>query len=353
MQILKREHDLWRLRIRSSDDLWVLARICRKGKHFGMLGERRDQTTGGIEGGRAKAAERKRMWILLYIENTEYQSFSDTLRVHGIIEEAKVDKGSHHTHLVGAGDEIELRSVAGFPTEDQRLLDDAVAAGGKPRIAIAAVESDEVTLYEVANHGIREVHQWTMRGGGKYVGQTNSDVRTSFLRNLGKDIDLQLGDDVPLILGGPGLARDQLMQLMRAEGVSRPISSVATSIGGRPAANEVLAEGLAENIMSGHSLVKEIGLLEQVWRRMGTDGAVAYGEAELVLAMQQGAIEMLLITADLLRHEEASIGGRKWPDWLAELDAIGAEWLQCSTEHDSGAQLESFGGAVALLRFKV
>jgi protein pelota len=192
-----------------------------------------------------------------------------------------------------------------------------------------------------------------MRGGGKYISQANDDVRTSFLHNLGKDIDLQLADEVPLILGGPGLARDQLLELMRADGVSRPISSVATSIGGRAAANEVLAEGLADNIMSGHSLVKEIGLLEQVWRRMGTDGAVAYGEAELVLAMQQGAIEILLITADLLREDDASIGGRAWPDWLDELDDIGARWLQCSTEHDSGAQLASFGGAVALLRFKV
>jgi len=88
MQVLRRESMLWRLRIRTDDDLWSLARLARTGMSLGMLGERRDQTTAGEEGGRAKSAERKKMWIKLRIENTEYQSFSDVLRVHGIIEEA-------------------------------------------------------------------------------------------------------------------------------------------------------------------------------------------------------------------------------------------------------------------------
>lgn len=353
MQVVKREQEHWRLRVRSADDLWTLVRLCRKGRRFGMLGERRDQTTAGVEGGRAKSAERKKMWILLHIEESEYQTFSDTLRVHGIIEEAQFDKGSHHSHIVTIGDEVTLTCLGGFPTEDRRLLEEAVSSGGKPRVAIAVVEGDEVILYEVAAHGIREVSQWTMRGGGKYTGTPNTDVRTGFLRNLGKDVDMQLGEGVPLVLCGPGLARQQLLDLMRSEGATRQITSVATSIGGRAAANEVLREGLAENILSDHSLVKEVQLLEEAWKRMATDGPVAYGEAQLVEAKSQGAIETLLISVDLVRDEDASIAGERWSAWLCELDDIGAAWLQCSTEHDAGQQLVGFGGAIALLRFKV
>ena len=43
-------------------------RLARAGMSLGMLGERRDQTTAGEEGGRAKSAERKKMWIKLRIE---------------------------------------------------------------------------------------------------------------------------------------------------------------------------------------------------------------------------------------------------------------------------------------------
>ena len=52
MQVVKKEFGLYRIRIDSEDDLWTLARICVKGRSIGMLGERRDQTTGGQEGGR-------------------------------------------------------------------------------------------------------------------------------------------------------------------------------------------------------------------------------------------------------------------------------------------------------------
>ena len=108
MQVLRRVSMLWRLRIGTEDDLWSLARLARMGMSLGMLGEGRDQTTAGEEGGRAKSAERKKMWIKLRIENTEYQSFSEFLRVHGIIEEANFDIGSYHTHNITTGDEIEL-----------------------------------------------------------------------------------------------------------------------------------------------------------------------------------------------------------------------------------------------------
>ncbi|HIG03344.1 MAG TPA: hypothetical protein EYQ53_03040 [Candidatus Poseidoniales archaeon] len=353
MQIVKREHDLWRLRIRSSDDLWTLSRLVGKGRLFAMLGERRDQTTGGVEGGRAKAAERKKMWIQLHVESTEYQTFSDILRVHGVITEAKIDKGSHHTHLVNFGDEVEISCPAGFPSPDVKLLKEAVKSGGKPRVAIAAVENDEVALYELSQHGMRDVAAWTMRGGGKYTGSANTDVRTTFLRNIGKDMEMQLSEETPLILSGPGMARDQLMQMMRDEGATRQIASVATSIGGRSSANEVLREGLADNILCDYALVKEVKLLEDAWRRIATDGAVAYGDAELVTALEMGAIETLLITADLLRDEDARIAGKPWQSYLDQLDAIRANWIQCSTEHDAGAQLEAFGSAVALLRFKL
>ena len=129
MKIFNREPNLWKLRIESEDDLWSLARLARSGMSLGMLGERRDQTTAGEEGGRAKSAERKKMWIRLRIENSEYQSFSDVLRIHGTIEEAKFDIGSYHTHNIGVGDEVELSSINPFSASDNALLQQVIDAG--------------------------------------------------------------------------------------------------------------------------------------------------------------------------------------------------------------------------------
>ena len=143
-----------RLRVQHEDDLWVLEQIVRPGCQVGMMGFRRDQSTGTQESGRAKAADRKVVWIVLDAESTEFQPFTDHLRIHGIIAQADFDKGSHHTHAVGPRDEIEISWKGGISESDRSLLSEAVQDSGRGRAAIAVVESDEILLFEIAQHGI-------------------------------------------------------------------------------------------------------------------------------------------------------------------------------------------------------
>lgn len=353
MNILKRHTDLLRLRVTSTDDLWTISHLCRPRRRIGMMGERRDQTTAGLEGGRAKAAARKRMWIVLEIHSVEYQTFSDTLRAHGVIHEAGFDKGSHHTHVISVGDEIELTVEGGFPAEDRQLIAEAKRHSSKSTVAIAVTEADEVLLFEVTMHGLREVAAFTMRGGGKYEGSTESSttVRSGFMKKVARDIDLQLNSGIPLVICGPGMARDRLAEMLRAEGSERPLRSVATSIGGRAAANEVLVDGLAAELLSDHALTKQINLLEEAFSRMVKAGDVAYGEDALVKAMDQGAIETLLVLADKLRDDESRIDGSSWSEWCSRVSGLGGELVQCTADHDAGLQLEGMGGAIALLRY--
>ena len=342
MRILKREHELYKLRIDCEDDLWALARLCVKGRSIGMLGERRDQTTAGQEGGRAKAAERKRMWIRLAIESSEFQTFSDTLRVHGIIEEAKFDHGSHHTHMITVNDDIEITSATGFPLVDRELIDESVKSSGRPKVIIIVVESDEATIFEVTGRGMKEGHTWTMRGGGKYIGAKISEgVSKSFFEKVAREASELISAETPLVLCGPGHARENLASLIEG-----PKKLVGTSMGGRGAANEVIREGLAGDFLSSHTMVKETTLLEEAYKRISTNGAVAYGREMIEKALSEGAIETLLVNADLLRSED-------WEDSIKGLSDIGATLVQCSTDHDAGEQLTGYGGAVALLRFRM
>jgi len=352
MKILKREPLLWRLRIETDDDLWTLARIARKGMHIAMLGERRDQTTGGEEGGRAKSAERKKMWIRLRIESTEYQTFSENLRVHGMIEEAHFDIGLHHTHIVEIRDDVELTSARFFSTSDRDLLKQAEQASGQTHVVLAVVETDEVVLFHVTARGLREGATWTMRGGGKRGEIRHSEGIAATFRSkvIGALIDT-LGEDTPLVVCGPGHARDALLNDLKSAGETRMMKSIATSMAGRAGANEILREGLAGDLLSEHAITREITLIENAWERLATNGAVAYGTESLMKAMNEGAIETLLISAELLREENQFIGKKTWMEWVNGLSDIGAELVQCSTDHDAGQQLLGLGGVVALLRY--
>jgi len=353
MRILKQTENHWKLRIESDDDLWVLARLASTGRHLAMLGERRDTTTAE-SGSRAKAAERKKMWIELRILNTEYQSYSDILRVHGIIEQAPIDIGSHHTHLIEIGDEIELISMVPFPAFDSSLLKDAVDSSNKSNVSVVVVENDEIILFEITSRGLREGATWTMRGGGKRGDvRTSESVAQSFQKQVAKEILAATSTELPMILCGPGHAREKLRSVILEIEPERNLRLIGTSMAGRAGANEVIREGLANEFLEDHAINKEIQLLEEVWKRISSNGAVAYGEQALVRAMSEGAIETLLIAIDLLRDEETQLDDKLLRDWVQGLDAIGGQLIQCSTDHDAGEQLLGLGGVVALLRYKM
>ena len=83
-----------------------------------------------------------------------------------------------------------------------------------------------------------------------------------------------------------------------------------------------------------------------------SEQSIAYGTNMLSRALSEGAIETLLINADLIRSDE-KIDEKFWRDWVKELEQIGAQIVQCSSEHDDGKQLIGMGGAVALLRYSL
>ena len=114
---------------------------------------------------------------------------------------------------------------------------------------------------------------------------------------------------------------------------------IATSMAGRSGANEVIRNGLADEFLEDYAIQKEMKFLEEVWTRISSNGAVAYGEQALIRAMNEGAIETLLVAVDLLRDHETQLDGQLLSDWVRGLDDIGGHLIQCSTDHDNGEQL--------------
>ncbi|MED5305965.1 MAG: hypothetical protein VX942_00895 [Candidatus Thermoplasmatota archaeon] len=348
MREVSRSDNGVKLRIDDDDDLWTLARICREGTSAGMLSHRRDSTTGTQEGGRSKQAERKPMWIVLRVEEAGFQPFTDNLRLHGVISEAPMDVGSYHTHIIEAGDEIELSWEGGIDSRDLQLIESAVADGQRSRVGLIVVENDEILLFEVAKHGIRDVSSFSMRGGGKR-GKDSSAVRSDFYSRVAKEACLVFGSSMPVAICGPGLARERFeTNLREACGIVK-ILNVATSIGGRAAANEVISEGLADSLLGEYAIVHEVRAIEEALRRVSVDGAAAYGIKEIQFSAEQGAVECLVIEASLLREEGLAA------EWKSISDAVtagGGSIIQASMDHDAGKQLMGFGGALALLRWR-
>ena len=349
MRRIKRLDEGVKLRVEDEDDLWVLAQICRPSNLVGMLSHRRDSSTGTKEDGRAKSAERKPMWIVLEVQETAFQSFTDNLRVHGVITEAKIDIGSHHTHVISPGDEVEVTREGGLPKADLNLLKETLAAGSRAKAGLIVVESDEILIFEVTARGIRDVSQFSMRGGGKRA-DDSTGVRRGFSEGVAKEVRMVFPDEMPLVICGPGMAREGFEKDIRALGAKNTITNAPTSIGGRAAANEVLAEGAADSVLGEHTIVKEVRAIEEAMTRMSTEGAVAFGSVPISEAASIGAIDTLVIDASLLRTGD---GKSDWESIVSQVESSRGSVIQASVDHDAGQQLVGMGGAIALLRWKL
>ena len=349
MRRIKRLDEGVKLRVEDEDDLWVLAQICRPSNLVGMLSHRRDSTTGTKEDGRAKSAERKPMWIVLEVQETAFQSFTDNLRVHGVITEAKIDIGSHHTHVISPGDEVEITREGGLPKADLNLLKETLAAGSRAKAGLIVVESDEILIFEVTARGIRDVSHFSMRGGGKRA-DDSTGVRRGFSEGVAKEVRMVFPDEMPLVICGPGMAREGFEKDIRALGAKNTITNAPTSIGGRAAANEVLAEGAADSVLGEHTIVKEVRAIEEAMTRMSTEGAVAFGSVPISEAASIGAIDTLVIDASLLRTGD---GKSDWESIVSQVESSRGSVIQASVDHDAGQQLVGMGGAIALLRWKL
>jgi protein pelota len=86
--------------------------------------------------------------------------------------------------------------------------------------------------------------------------------------------------------------------------------------------------------------------MDEVLLRIATEGAVAYGVAEVRKAVDYGAAETVLIADTLLRDEEAMRVVR-------EAEHVNASVVVMSTEFEPGERLAALGGAAALLRYKL
>jgi protein pelota len=157
---------------------------------------------------------------------------------------------------------------------------------------------------------------------------------------------------MPMVICGPGLAREQFESILKSNGSKNQILNAATSIGGRSAANEVLADGLADAVLGEHALVSQIKAIEEGLKRISTNGAVAFGMNFISEAADSGAIETLAIDANLIRSPNIEVR-ENWESILQTTELSKGIIIQVSQEHDSAQQLLGLGGAIALLRWKM
>lgn len=320
----------------SLDDLWHLSHLISWGNTVFAVTLR--TVDGPNDKLRAEKLEKRPVRIGVKCEKVEFLPDAVRLRVFGVIVFGP-DAGQHHTLNIEPGYEISV--VRQWKPVDLERLDRAVASSVHGVVHIAAVEDGEAELYRIRQYGPERVVMLTI-GSGKTA---EIDSRQSLFEELLRALVLVTG---PVVVAGPGFVKEDFVKFAKTKApeTAERMLLADTRRSGYGAVQEAIGNGVLARVAEDLQLAREVQVMDEVFLRIGQNGAVAYGAAEVRNAIDYGAAETVVVA-------DTEIRGSRTARMIEDAEQLGAGVVVLSTEFEPGKRLLGLGGVAALLRYKI
>lgn len=326
MKYVKQE-DLVKIEITSGEDLWYLSLLLKADDVLVAEVLRRTERKEDLL--RNKKTERERITVSIKIESIEFMELSSRLHILGQIAGGPEDYvGEHQSINVEPGSQLSI--LPANRDEFLRRLEESSSLTNST-ILVLSTDDQNITLYGI-NESKNDLLWRIPVGSGKmYEGKENA-YRYEFLEKIEKHKKA----DIYII--GPSIFRDSTSKLLNQNGF-RPIN---TQIGSseEDGIRELLQEGTVDLRRSTESK-----LVTDFLKGIG-GGTSSYGKKEIEKALEMRAVSTLLISDKFFRSpgaagymEKCYLGGCK-------LFVVHSSW-------ETGKIVESYGGIVAVLRYRM
>lgn len=271
--------------------------------------------------------------------------------------------------------------------------------GDKEVYGLAVLDRKEATIAVLKGKRIDILKTLTSGVPGKHKAGGQSQRRFDrlielaaheFLKRIGDTINdafLSLKDLEGVILGGPGHTKEDFLNgdYIHHEIKKKVITTVDTSYTGEFGIREIIEKSM--DVLNEIDVMKEKKLMQKFLRKLvSSDGLASYGEKEVRNNLQIGAVEILLLSEDLVAnrkdYECTSCGHKKSKttkkheegleetcdvcndkmkliestdiieDLVKMAEDVKSQVEIISTETEEGMQLlRAFGGIAAILRY--
>lgn len=329
-----------RLLVTNPDDLWHLYNVILPGDIVsGTTYRREEQREDAI---RAEREKKVRLFLSLSVERCEFMDFQNTLRVTGRIVEAPFDQGSYHTFNVSEGSDITIRKES-WPPHIMKRIREAVEGKGNAQLIAVAIEYGEATVALIRSLGVDEVATIHSTSAKESPGRRE---KSGFFSHIVEQV--RALPKLPVVVVGPGFIKDDFTREARtlAPAIFKGAQLLHTGQGGMAGIREAMSRPENTALLENVRMAEEARVVEELKRRISTDGACTYGIGQVSEALEAGAVEMLIVSDRLLREGSVSELMR-----LAEEKA--ASVLVATSRWEPGKQIDALGGVAAMLRYKL
>lgn len=337
-----------RLRLEAEDDLWTLRTVLREGDIVTA------KTTRDVKVSETGEAQRKPMILSVEVKGVEFQPFSGSLRVKGIIIDGPDKyglKGSWHSFSFKPGMELVVEKPGGW---SRSLLERVSKKRYTGKAVVAAVDYDEYAIALIGVQGLKILEEGDIYLPGKDDPSREQALEKELagLANRIAEYAAKNNADT-IVIVGPGFLKELLAERTRVLLPGKKILVDDASMGGVKGVEEALRRDKVSEALREVEAVRAERILEEFNRLLARDqDMVAYTPRDVARVSRLGALDKVVILDELLYSPDDETR-RLAEEILENSEKYRAEVMIVPSKSPVGRLLLPFGGVIGLLRYKV
>ena len=345
MRILKidRKNRLLKVTPEIIDDLWHLERVIEKGD---LVSGATDRKIKPKEQGEKHI--RVKLFLVVEVEKVEFNNETGNLRVNGLIRDGKpadlIELGASHSIEIELGKTVSITKKEMKQFQIERL-EKAAKATKQGNVLLVALDDERADLGLLKEFKLEEKGTiWSGKTGKRFESESKQGSYFKEIMDRVKELDAK-----KVVFAGPGFAKESLKKWIEEKGEKGSFYFAATNSTGITGLNELLKGNALGKMVQEMQLVKETRLVEKILEEIGKgSGLVEYGPKEVEKAIENGAVQELLVTDKLLLEKRDEI-----ETLMNKAEKMKGEVHLIAAENEAGKKLSSLGEIAALLRFKI
>jgi protein pelota len=336
------KHGIVKVKVDSSQDIWVLSTLIEAGDNVSGMTERKIKLGGSDE--KSKISKRI-VHLKILVEKVDYDA---SLRVSGKIIEAPDDipKGDYHTFDITDGTVITLEKES-WSRYSLKKLDDAINVK-LANILIVAFDREEAIFAILKNQGYEILPSMK----GDVSKKDMEEKKTNFYQEIYKqllDYDQKyLFDNI--VVASPAFWKEYLLKEIKDDNLRKKIVLATCSSVDEGSINEILKRPELKTVLDKDSAAKELKLIEELLGQISKDNA-AYGLREVDAKIVIGNVSTLLVSENLILRMRQEKKYDVLESIMTAVESLNAEIRIISSE-EAMKKLDGLTGIAVLLRYK-
>lgn len=343
-------HDLVTVTPEQPDDLWTLRRVVTKGDLVAGETSRVYKDLGEYS---RPDKERIKVTVTVEVEEIQLDSTFSRLKVSGKILDISNDllsKGSFHSLTLSEGHRVSIRKPNRFSPLQVRLIEGAgnpkdsyfVITLDQREAGIGMIKGTHLQILPTIESGVTgKMYQDSRRGGGG-----------NYFEKIADALAVVYQKDAKVFVLGPGTTREKFANyLQRDRKEFGEVKLIAGSdVAGEDGVYVALRNPNLQEALSDSRLAKVSKLTQEAMRRISLgDQRISFAFKDCLKAAREGAVDSLVMADKIFSQK--GIDEDEIVELLNSTEEYRGETFLLDSTTDLGAQVNTLGGVLALLRF--